>query len=141
VTINVYGCNMNKQEWEEPEEWRPERFLDGRFDSADMFKTLSFGAGKRVCAGSVQAINISCAAIARLVQEFAWRLKKGDKDEDVSDCSSMIADFVAKRSTATICYRGAERQGEEAEAVGSPAGKLVACIIAEANLDDGRGRG
>jgi ent-kaurene oxidase len=82
VTINVYGCNMNKQEWEEPEEWRPERFLDGRFDSADMFKTLSFGAGKRVCAGSVQAINISCAAIARLVQEFAWRLKKGDKDEE-----------------------------------------------------------
>ncbi|XP_051212778.1 ent-kaurene oxidase 2 [Lolium perenne] len=82
VTINVYGCNMNKEEWEEPEEWRPERFLDGRFDSADMFKTLSFGAGKRVCAGSVQAINISCAAIARLVQEFAWRLKKGDKDEE-----------------------------------------------------------
>jgi ent-kaurene oxidase len=30
----------------------------------------------------VQAINISCAAIARLVQEFAWRLKKGDKDEE-----------------------------------------------------------
>ncbi|KAM0916902.1 hypothetical protein ACQ4PT_009911 [Festuca glaucescens] len=81
VTINAYGCNMNKEEWEEPEEWRPERFLDGRFDSADMFKTLSFGAGKRVCAGSAQAINISCAAIARLVQEFAWRLKKGDKDE------------------------------------------------------------
>ncbi|KAM0828592.1 hypothetical protein ACQ4PT_067443 [Festuca glaucescens] len=81
VTINVYGCNMNKEEWEEPEEWRPERFLDGRFDSADMFKTLSFGAGKRVCAGSAQAISISCAAIARFVQEFAWRLKGGDEDE------------------------------------------------------------
>ena len=81
VIINVYGCNMDKKEWEEPEEWKPERFLDGRFDTADLYKTMAFGAGRRVCAGSAQATNISCTAMARFVQEFSWRLKEGDEDK------------------------------------------------------------
>uniref|UniRef100_M8BN46 Ent-kaurene oxidase, chloroplastic n=1 Tax=Aegilops tauschii TaxID=37682 RepID=M8BN46_AEGTA len=82
VIVNVYACNMDKKEWEEPEEWRPERFLnDGRFDVADMYKTIAFGAGRRVCAGSAQATAISCAAMARFVQEFTWTLKEGDEDK------------------------------------------------------------
>ncbi|KAM0879730.1 hypothetical protein ACQ4PT_034031 [Festuca glaucescens] len=80
MIINLYGCNMNKKDWEEPEVWRPERFLDGSFDDADMFKTMAFGGGRRVCAGALQASTISCTAIARFVQEFAWRLKEGDED-------------------------------------------------------------
>jgi len=80
MIINLYGCNMNKKDWEEPEQWRPERFLDGSFEDADLFKTMAFGGGKRVCAGALQASTISCTAIARFVQEFSWRLKEGDED-------------------------------------------------------------
>ena len=72
---------MNEKDWEKPEEWRPERFLDPRFDSADMYKTMSFGSGMRICAGSMQATVISCTAMARMVQEFAFRLKEGDEDK------------------------------------------------------------
>lgn len=81
IVINLYGCNINKKDWKEPEEWRPERFMDGRFEAADMYKTMAFGAGRRSCAGSLQATSISCAAIARFVQDFAWRLKEGDEDK------------------------------------------------------------
>ncbi|KAJ1259648.1 hypothetical protein BS78_10G172000 [Paspalum vaginatum] len=81
MIINLYGCNMNKSDWDRPEEWKPERFLEGRFEAADMYKTMAFGAGRRACAGSMQAMNISCTSIARLVQEFAWRLKEGDEDK------------------------------------------------------------
>jgi ent-kaurene oxidase len=81
LIINIYGCNMDKKEWEEPEEWRPERFLDGRFAAVDMFKTMAFGAGKRICPGSMQATSISCTSIARFVQEFSWRLKQGEEDK------------------------------------------------------------
>ncbi|KAF7010663.1 hypothetical protein CFC21_025054 [Triticum aestivum] len=81
IIINLYGCNMNEKDWEKPEEWRPERFLDPRFDSADMYKTMSFGSGMRICAGSMQATVISCTAMARMVQEFAFRLKEGDEDK------------------------------------------------------------
>jgi ent-kaurene oxidase len=72
---------MNKEDWKEPEEWRPERFMEGSFEDADMYKTMSFGAGRRACAGALQATTISCTAIARFVQEFRWRLKEGDEDK------------------------------------------------------------
>ena len=80
MVINLYGCNMNKKEWESPEEWVPERFTGGRLEVADMYKTMAFGAGRRVCAGSLQATHIACTAVARFVQEFRWRLREGDEE-------------------------------------------------------------
>uniref|UniRef100_A0A2N9IXN9 ent-kaurene monooxygenase n=1 Tax=Fagus sylvatica TaxID=28930 RepID=A0A2N9IXN9_FAGSY len=80
ICINIYGCNMDKNQWEKPEEWKPERFLDKKYDPMDLFKTMSFGSGKRVCAGSLQAYLIACTSIGRLVQEFEWRLKDGEEE-------------------------------------------------------------
>ncbi|KAL5200519.1 hypothetical protein ABZP36_021722 [Zizania latifolia] len=81
MVINLYGCNMDEKDWDSPEEWAPERFLDGRFEAANMHKTMAFGAGRRACAGSLQAMNITCTSVARFVQEFAWRLREGDEDK------------------------------------------------------------
>ncbi|KAK1312422.1 hypothetical protein QJS10_CPA07g00287 [Acorus calamus] len=78
VAINIYACNMDQKEWEKPEEWKPERFLDSKYEPTDLYKTMAFGGGKRVCAGSLQAMLISCTAIGQLVQEFQWRLKEGE---------------------------------------------------------------
>ncbi|RRT51543.1 hypothetical protein B296_00050509 [Ensete ventricosum] len=79
IAINLYACNMDKMQWEEPEEWKPERFLSDKLEQTDMHKTMAFGAGKRACAGILQAMLISCMAIARFVQEFQWRLKEGEE--------------------------------------------------------------
>ncbi|KAG0488819.1 hypothetical protein HPP92_007630 [Vanilla planifolia] len=49
IIINLYACNMNKTDWEEPEEWKPERFLSDKYEQLDMYKTMSFGGGKRMC--------------------------------------------------------------------------------------------
>ncbi|XP_020237784.1 ent-kaurene oxidase, chloroplastic [Cajanus cajan] len=83
IAINIYGCNMDKSQWENPHWWMPERFLDEKYDPADLHKTMAFGAGKRVCAGALQAMLIACTAIGRLVQEFEWKLKEGAGGEDV----------------------------------------------------------
>lgn len=50
----------------------------------ELYKTMAFGAGKRICAGSLQAMLISCTAIARLVQEFDWKLKEGEEENVVT---------------------------------------------------------
>ncbi|XP_062098891.1 ent-kaurene oxidase, chloroplastic-like [Humulus lupulus] len=81
IAINIYGCNMDKNKWENPEEWNPERFLSKKYDPMDLYKTMTFGAGKRVCAGSLQAMLIVCTTIGRLVQEFHWRLKDGEAED------------------------------------------------------------
>ncbi|KAL2321481.1 hypothetical protein Fmac_025860 [Flemingia macrophylla] len=83
IAINIYGCNMDKTAWESPQWWRPERFLDQKYDPADLYKTMAFGAGKRVCAGALQATLIACIAIGRLVQEFEWQLNDGAGGEHV----------------------------------------------------------
>ncbi|XP_048130436.1 ent-kaurene oxidase, chloroplastic-like isoform X2 [Rhodamnia argentea] len=80
IAINIYGCNMDKEIYDKPEEWMPERFLDDKYDLVELFKTSAFGGGKRVCAGALQALLISCTAIGRLVQEFEWRLKDGEEE-------------------------------------------------------------
>ncbi|KAL3518636.1 hypothetical protein ACH5RR_021225 [Cinchona calisaya] len=80
IAINIYACNMEKKVWENPEQWNPERFLDGKHDHMELHKTAAFGSGKRVCAGALQAMLISCITIASLVQEFEWGLADGEKD-------------------------------------------------------------
>ncbi|VVB17157.1 unnamed protein product [Arabis nemorensis] len=80
VVINIYGCNMDKKRWERAEEWWPERFVDGQYESSDLHKTMAFGAGKRVCAGALQASLMAGIAIGRLVQEFEWKLRDGEEE-------------------------------------------------------------
>lgn len=80
IAINIYGCNMNKKQWENPEEWKPERFLDEKYDLMDLHKTMAFGGGKRVCAGALQAMLIACTSIGRFVQEFEWKLMGGEEE-------------------------------------------------------------
>ncbi|KNA19705.1 hypothetical protein SOVF_058900 [Spinacia oleracea] len=82
IIVNLYGCNRNKNQWETPDEWIPERFLDNnKYESNDLFKTMAFGAGKRICAGALQAMLISCTSIGRLVQEFEWKLQSGQEED------------------------------------------------------------
>ncbi|KAF6143398.1 hypothetical protein GIB67_029567 [Kingdonia uniflora] len=81
IAINIYGCNMDKKQWDVPEEWNPERFLDDKYDRMDLYKTMAFGGGKRVCAGSLQALLISCMSIGALVQNFQWKLKEGEEED------------------------------------------------------------
>lgn len=80
IAVNLYACNMNKNDWENPREWNPDRFLSTKYDQFDMYKTMAFGGGKRVCAGSLQAYLISCTAIGRMVQEFEWKLREGEEE-------------------------------------------------------------
>ncbi|XP_077225234.1 ent-kaurene oxidase-like [Tasmannia lanceolata] len=80
IAINIYGCNMDKNAWDEPEEWKPERFLAMGNGTIDLFRTMAFGGGRRVCAGALQAMLNSCTSIGRFVQEFQWRLKEGEEE-------------------------------------------------------------
>ncbi|KAL2923120.1 Ent-kaurene oxidase chloroplastic [Bienertia sinuspersici] len=81
IIMNLYGCNRDKNQWENPDDWIPERFLDDKYDHHDLYKTMAFGAGRRICAGALQAMLISCTSIGRLVQEFEWRLQPGQEED------------------------------------------------------------
>ncbi|KAJ0754752.1 putative ent-kaurene monooxygenase [Helianthus annuus] len=82
LAINIYGCNMEREIWGDPQDWNPERFLLEN-EPIDLQRTMAFGGGKRVCAGAMQAMLIACASIGRMVHEFEWSLKE-DSGEDIN---------------------------------------------------------
>ncbi|WVZ95583.1 hypothetical protein U9M48_041327 [Paspalum notatum var. saurae] len=79
---------LHPPSWEKPEEFMPERFMDGGnaagvdFRGND-FQFLPFGAGRRICPG----INFGLATVeimlANLMYCFDWQLPVGMEEKDV----------------------------------------------------------
>ena len=71
VVIAPYVLHRHKKLWDEPDAFRPERFLPENRGGIDRFAYLPFGAGPRVCIGasfSLQEAVIVLATIARSVR-------------------------------------------------------------------------
>ncbi|KAK1373282.1 hypothetical protein POM88_029475 [Heracleum sosnowskyi] len=81
AAIIIYGCNHDKNAWENPEEWDPERFMEDKSDTMELHKSMASRAGKRLYVGAPEAMTISRMAIGRLVQEFEWSLTQGQADD------------------------------------------------------------
>ena len=75
VYMPPYVLHRHKLLWDEPDYFRPERFLPGRREAIDRFAYLPFGAGARVCVAAQFALMEAVIVLARLVKaarvEFA----------------------------------------------------------------------
>ena len=75
LTINLHSIHRDEQDWDQPEEFRPERFLqDGRVVIGD--KMMPFGHGKRSCPGESTARLTLFIFDARLLQKFTFSVAK-----------------------------------------------------------------
>ncbi|MED6193989.1 hypothetical protein PIB30_024299 [Stylosanthes scabra] len=76
--INIWAMGREPTLWENPIEFRPERFLEGEGNTLDVkgnhFELLPFGAGKRGCLGMNLALRELLAIIGALVQCFDWKM-------------------------------------------------------------------
>jgi cytochrome P450 len=88
VIVNSWAIGRDPGVWEKPEEFVPERFVDGGAAAAvDLrgkdFQFVPFGAGRRICPG----INFGLATIeimlANLAYCFDWELPAGMEREDI----------------------------------------------------------
>ncbi|XP_020579050.1 cytochrome P450 71A21-like [Phalaenopsis equestris] len=90
VLINAWAIGRDPKIWDSPEEFRPERFING--EGRDLgfinhgFQLLAFGAGRRSCPGIQFSVSLIELAIANLVHVFDWKPAKGEvKDIDMSE--------------------------------------------------------
>ncbi|XP_047094371.1 indole-2-monooxygenase-like [Lolium rigidum] len=88
VIINVWAIGRDPTSWEDAEEFRPERFVEGGSDvhvnfKENGFKLLPFGAGRRMCPG----INLGIANVelmlANLMYHFDWEPTPGLDRKDI----------------------------------------------------------
>ncbi|XP_023915014.2 cytochrome P450 89A2 [Quercus suber] len=86
ATLNFMVAEMgwDSRVWEDPMEFKPERFLsgvDGVFDitGSREIKMMPFGAGRRICPASGLAILHLEYFVANLVLNFEWKAVDGNE--------------------------------------------------------------
>ncbi|KAE8707439.1 Flavonoid 3'-monooxygenase [Hibiscus syriacus] len=82
LLVNVWAIGRDPNEWSDPLEFRPERFLPGgEKPNADVkgndFEIIPFGAGRRICAGMSLGLRMVQLMTAALVHAFDWELADG----------------------------------------------------------------
>uniref|UniRef100_A0A2P2JDS3 Uncharacterized protein MANES_14G058100 n=1 Tax=Rhizophora mucronata TaxID=61149 RepID=A0A2P2JDS3_RHIMU len=84
VFVDAKQISHDPNSWENPLEFRPERFLDSPIDfRGQHFEFIPFGIGRRGCPGTNFAIQLVELALANLLHSFQWKLPPGVSAEDV----------------------------------------------------------
>ncbi|XP_054797520.1 cytochrome P450 71D10-like [Prosopis cineraria] len=99
ILVNAWAIGRDPKYWPEPEEFKPERFLDGadyyNFRGTD-FEYIPFGSGRRICPGIAFAIPNVELPLANLLYHFNWKLPKGMRKEEF-DMSETFVGTVRKK--------------------------------------------
>lgn len=82
IFLNLWAIHRDPKAWEDPLEFRPERFLESSSAAkyelmGSNFNFLPFGSGRRVCPGISLAERMSKYLIATFSHLFDWRLPQG----------------------------------------------------------------
>ncbi|KAI3500341.1 hypothetical protein L1887_36161 [Cichorium endivia] len=97
VLVNAWAVGRDPCSWDNPEEFRPERFLDSAVDYRGLhFELTPFGAGRRKCPGIQFAMNVNELVLANLVYSFDFRLPGEQKGEDL-DMSETVGIVIHKK--------------------------------------------
>lgn len=94
VIINAWGIGRDPNSWDEPDEFRPERFLNSTIDFRGQdFELIPFGAGRRGCPGINFAMSTNEYVLANLMHRFDWELPNGMKCEELNmdECTGLTA--------------------------------------------------
>ncbi|XP_068649618.1 cytochrome P450 76C2-like [Aristolochia californica] len=84
VFVNMQTIQRDPQVWDNPSEFRPERFLSGttKWDyNGNNLHFFPFGSGRRICIGLAVADRMLTYMLASLLHSFEWNLPGGSRIE------------------------------------------------------------
>ncbi|KAK7854917.1 cytochrome P450 78A7 [Quercus suber] len=83
--VNMWAITHDPKVWEDPLEFKPERFMEADVDVRGCDLRLApFGAGRRVCPGKNLGLVTVNLWVAKLVQGFTW-VQDGSNPVDLSE--------------------------------------------------------
>nr|ANC33511.1 1,3,5-trihydroxyxanthone synthase [Hypericum perforatum] len=77
LLVNVWTMHRDPKLWDEPNEFKPERFVEGDLEG---YLYQPFGHGRRICPGAGMGTHIVCETLGMLVQCFDWDQIGMDED-------------------------------------------------------------
>lgn len=103
IYINAWAIQRDPTLWENPLEFRPERFLmmNGTTQDHDVnagklaytgnnFNFIAFGSGRRICAGLPLAERVLTFVLASFLHSFDWKLPEFCGKLDLSDTFGIV---------------------------------------------------
>nr|ATG29976.1 CYP77F35 [Taxus chinensis] len=80
VNFSIWEMANDPKVWENPSEFRPDRFMSAEVDltGSKEIKMMPFGVGRRICPGLGLAMLHLQLVVARLVQKLSWEEKPGE---------------------------------------------------------------
>ncbi len=70
IVLFGYGAHHNPEFWDEPEEFRPERWIGDQAKKRVKYSYIPFGAGKRSCIGGAMSQVENTLALSQLLRRF-----------------------------------------------------------------------
>ncbi|KAD4385680.1 hypothetical protein E3N88_25849 [Mikania micrantha] len=99
IILNVWSIQRDPHYWENPLEFRPERFLNTSWDfKGTNLVYFPFGSGRRICAGLPMAEKMLMYILASLLHSFDWRLAKPE-EHNIKE----VFGIAIKKKTPLIC--------------------------------------
>ncbi|KAI3705808.1 hypothetical protein L1987_76050 [Smallanthus sonchifolius] len=79
VWVNVWAICHDPKVWEDPNTFKPERFLGSNIDfTGHDFEFIPFGGGRRMCPGLPSGVKSLQTMLASLVLGYDWSLPNGE---------------------------------------------------------------
>nr|QNS29956.1 cytochrome P450 [Nothapodytes nimmoniana] len=95
VMINAWAIGRDKSSWDDPETFKPSRFLKPGVPDfkGSNFEFIPFGSGRRSCPGMQLGLYALEMAVAHLLHCFTWELADGMKpsEMDMDDVFGLTA--------------------------------------------------
>ncbi|KAG0575997.1 hypothetical protein KC19_5G047200 [Ceratodon purpureus] len=85
--VNVYAIGRDARVWEDPLQFKPQRFLDGSRKHVDLYgqypELMPFGTGRRICPAANMGLLQVCMFMASMIHAFDWSLPEGIHPDDL----------------------------------------------------------
>lgn len=95
--LNFYSVHHDERYWDNPSEFRPERFSESESADRHRYAYLPFGGGARVCVGNSFAMMEAQILLATIAQKFTLSLDPNQKVIPVARISTYPKDGLPMR--------------------------------------------
>ncbi|KAL0956442.1 hypothetical protein HGRIS_002590 [Hohenbuehelia grisea] len=103
VIPNIWAMTRDPSKHEDPESFRPERFLDANGQLTNEVEILTFGFGRRICPGRHVASDTLWLLVASVLTVFSITKAKDESGNEVDIDANDFTDEIVSRPSPFRC--------------------------------------